>query len=331
MTFFKKLFKTPKYQKLDALKHAKRHEFNSNDQKIQMNDYLADEEVLRNLDFTEFVNFFLVDKIEGKRWKELSNLGYYLDSLTKKQKSKLKLHLLDQKKWFSVDFGKNKSRIFENSLSSKIASESPKTSIEGLKLLICPYYGFIKPKTLFCLFRNGNLLMPPSIVDDLKIENISPCRRYFIAKLYNDLSEDYESIGMTEPDYLLAKVPISSIFNAKFEIKQLCGSKLYENSNRVVSPSKLKALEPMITTKVISSGYLVQRKDYKLDRVVCLQNQKVLVRLKNSGHKDGLQDREIVIEKSKLRKIRSFDFEDDLEHKKDVHRSGNLYMVNIKF
>jgi hypothetical protein len=110
-------------------------------------------------------------------------------------------------------------------LSFKKRSLSSKELVSGLRVLLCPYFGYREPKTLICLFRNGNLLAPPTILPDLRIKNLSPCGRYFSAKLYDTVfaeeAEDYSS-HMDEPDYLLVKVPVSCVYSSKFNVKQLC-------------------------------------------------------------------------------------------------------------
>ena len=85
-----------------------------------MSHFLADQEISRGLDFSGFVNFLLVDKVDTGMVGELLSLGKYLASLKKGDKKKLKLHLLNQQKWFSVDFTPQIHEVSEYTLLKKL-------------------------------------------------------------------------------------------------------------------------------------------------------------------------------------------------------------------
>jgi hypothetical protein len=95
MTFLKKLIKSKKYRPLEGTNVAQVNRFNSKDAFFTMNEYLADEEVERDLDFSPRVNFELVDRVGGGFKLELNALRKYLQSVGGKQRKKLKLHLLN--------------------------------------------------------------------------------------------------------------------------------------------------------------------------------------------------------------------------------------------
>lgn len=117
--------------------------------------------------------------------------------------------------------------------------------------------------------------------------------------------EEIYQVPQGEPDYCLVKVPIQCIYNGNFKIKELCNRKLYDCDSRTVSPTKVSI--PHTSTLVLESGYLVQRKSLKLDKIVSLKNKKVLIR---NGFKaqdrDKLKPLEFVLHKSVLQ--RQFNF-----------------------
>ena len=158
---------------------------------------------------------------------------------------------------------------------------------------------------------------------------ISPDGRYFIAKLYDTVSSKNKNPAEhhedpVEPDFVLAKVPIKCIWDENYSIKQLINHKLYENLTRIVSPAK--SIFPQLKTEILPAGYMVQTKDCKLSRVVSLANQKVLVR--SGGKRGDLQNREVVVNRCRKRKIRAFDSENTQDTDTNL---SQLYMVNLRY
>jgi hypothetical protein len=73
---------------------------------------------------------------------------------------------------------------------------------------------------------------------------------------------------------------------------------------------------------VISTGFLVQRKNQKLDRVVSLGNKKVLV-------KNCFGEHEIVVQKSKLRGCKGIsEFDDEVLAVRNFE--DKLYSIDIQ-
>ena len=60
-----------------------------------MNDYLADEELFRGLNFENYTKFELVDNINGQMQRELETLNIHFMGLKKKDRRDYKLYMLD--------------------------------------------------------------------------------------------------------------------------------------------------------------------------------------------------------------------------------------------